>query len=171
MSETVVDVVGVFDEDFAQVFVDARAMKADITRTSRVMRHPLENGSSIADHRVIDPDEIALLLFMPDDKYRDLYAQIATAFATAQKFTIQTKVASFPDMFISEMPHEETPEFDDLVQIIVKFTEVKFLTMQFEAIAPARPASKATVKRGEQAPKADPPTAKKSSVAYSWFNK
>lgn len=175
MSEPNIDVTGIFNEDFEQVFVEARAMKADVSRASRVMRHPLENGSSIADHRVIEPNEITLLMFLPNDLFRDLYAQLATAFVTAQKFTVQTKVGSFPDMFISEMPHEETPEFVDLVQVLVKLTEVTFLTMQFEA-APVRPApnksaSKSTVKRGEQAPKADPPTEKKSSVAYGWFNK
>lgn len=173
MSAPNVDVTGLFDEDFNQMFVEARAMKADVSRASRVMRHPLENGATIADHRVIDPNEIVLLMFLPNDRYRDLYAQIATAFATAKKLTVQTKVGSFPNMFISELPHEETPEFVDLVQVIVKLTEVNFLSMQFEAIAPApnKSASKATVKRGEQAPKADTPTEKKSSVAYGWFNK
>lgn len=173
MSEPNIDVTGIFDEDFNQLFVDARAMKADVTRTSRVMRHPLENGASIADHRVIEPNEITLLMFLPNDLYRDLYAQIETAFSTAKKLTVQTKVGSFPDMFISDMPHEETPEFVDLVQVALKLTEVKFLTMQFEAVqpAPAKSASKSTVKRGEQAPKADPPTEKKQSVAYGLFNK
>lgn len=166
------DVTGVFDEDFKQLFPDARAMKADVTRISKPMEHPLETGATVVDHRVIQPIEIALLMFLPNDEYKNIYAQIATAFNAGTVMTVQTKVDSFPSMFIAEMPHEETPEFMSLVQVIVKLKEVRFFKTQFEAVTPRQSSAKPTVKRGEQAAKpVEGPPAKKASVAYNLFNK
>lgn len=159
------DVTGVFSNDGGeQLFSNARAMRVQVLRDSKVMQHPLENGSSVIDHRVTLPIEAQLLLILPGYQYRDLYGVIKGLFLAGEQMTVLTKVDSFPNMFISKMPHEETPDMMDAVQMVLSLQEAQFFKTQFNAIAP-RAAGKSTTtsKRGEQAPR--------SSVAYDIFKK
>lgn len=173
MTVPLIDVTGVFDKDYNQVFPLARSMRAAVDRASKPMAHPLEDGSEIIDHRVFLATTIELLLFLPESEYKNIYGQIDAAYKAGQMFTVQTKAASFPNMFISEMPHQETPDFADLVQVALKLHEARFVKTQFEAIEPRKEASKKTVKSGEKTAKkeTEDPTKKKASVAYKIFNK
>ena len=55
------DVVAVFNQATgAQVFADARPLKAVVSETAQLMTHPLEDGSNIIDHRIILPIGLSL---------------------------------------------------------------------------------------------------------------
>lgn len=168
-----VDVVGVYDKDFRQLVPEARSMKAIISRTSKTMDHPLENGATITDHRIIEPVNIELALVLNDENFRSTYRNIFTLFHSAQLLTIQTKTDTFANMLIESMPHDETPEMQTAVAMVLKLKEVILVKTQFQALPPAATGStsrnQSTVKRGEQTPRAettDTNGKKKSSVLY-----
>jgi hypothetical protein len=176
---TAADVVGVFDADFNQVFPEGRPIKATIKETARGMEHPIENGSTITDHRVIDPSEITLTLMLVGEEYPDTYGRIKALFQKSELLTVQTKTGSYPSMMIIEMPHDETSDVFDAVPMELKLREVLLVTAQFQALPPAAVQSgtdgrgkrnASTVKRGEQTGKTEtPPDAggqKKSSILY-----
>lgn len=149
------DVTGVFDESYNQMFRTARPMKANVKPSSKLMVHPIEDGALVADHKVFDSIEIELTVVLGQGEYRNTYSQIAEAFRGSKLFTVQTKVASFPNMTIESMPHEETPDLMDEVAMQIKLKEVRLVKAQFETLPPRkveRAADADTKKRGEQTP-------------------
>lgn len=175
---TAADVVGVFDSDFNQLFPEGRPIKATIKETAKGMEHPVEDGSTITDHRVIEPTEITLTLVLVGEEYPDTYGTIKALFLKSDLLIVQTKTGSYPNMMIVEMPHDETADVFDGIPMELQLREVQLVTAQFQALPPAavQPGANgrgkrnaSTVKRGEQTGKPETPDAngqKKSSILY-----
>jgi hypothetical protein len=151
-----VDVVGVFDNDtYAQLFETARPMKATITRTRKIMDHPIETGAIVSDFAITMPVEIELSLLLNSDDYPAVYQKIRQYFMTSTLVNIQTKADVFSDMLIQGMPHEESPEMFDAIPLAFKLREVQQVLVQYQALPPAtvtNPADSSTVDRGVQQP-------------------
>lgn len=168
-----VDVVGVFDSDFNQLFADGRPIKANVLEQSKVMDHPLETGATISDHRVILPVEIELTMILGSrGEYRDTYNEIKALFSQVDTLVVQTRTGTYANMIIEKMPHDETPDVFDAIPLVVKLREVQFVTAQFQALPPKAVAKKrnaSTVKRGEQNGKPETSTGgqTKSSTLYN----
>lgn len=167
------DVVGVFDSSFNQLFPAARPIKATIKESAKGMEHPVEDGSTITDHRVILPTEIELTTMLVGAEYRDTYGRVKALFNKTELLIVQTKTGSYPDMMITDMPHDETADVYDGVPMTIKLKQVILVSAQFQALPPAATQDKrnsSTVKRGEQTGKTEtPPEAggkKKSSTLY-----
>ena len=94
------DVVAVFDQDFNQVFENARPIKAAVNEESKIMDHPLETGATISDHQIFLPIGIELSLILSRDDYRSVYQQIKQLFRTNSILTVQTRTDSYPNMLI-----------------------------------------------------------------------
>lgn len=168
-----VDVVGIYDSGFNQLVPDARPVKAIITRSAKVMEHPVENGATITDHRVIEPVEIELALLLNDEDYRSTYRNIFAIFERADLITVQTRVDTYPNMLIAAMPHDEVPEMQTAVPLVLKLREVLLVKAQFQALPPksvsaGKTRNQSTVKRGEQTGTTEPGTgtSRKSSILY-----
>lgn len=167
---TAQDVVGIFDaETFEQLFPFGVAMRLQLNPTSKVPQHPLETGETRIDTRISMPIEGQLLLVPDLDMVEpaDIYGQIRTVYNAGKLFTLVCKAGTFENMFITGMPHDETPDMQDSMQIILRVSEALFFQTQATAAAvtPTKPkATKntSTAKRGEQAPR--------QSVAYQIFN-
>lgn len=166
-----VDVVGVFDANFNQLFPNARAMKGRVKEGAKVMDHPVESGSTITDHRIIMPVEIDLDVMLSGADYRDTYARVREVFLGNDTVTVQTRTGSYANMLVAEMPHDEFADVADAIPMLIRLREVIFVTAQFQALPPAKVAKKSdasTVKRGQQTGK-DEATPRKSSVLYDVF--
>jgi hypothetical protein len=170
------DVVAVLNgESSAQVFEKARPLRATIFEVSTLMEHPIENGSSIADHKVTQPVEIELPVVLSNsDDYKQTFAEIRQLFNSGTFLTVQTRVASYSKMVLLEMPHEETPEEFDSVTIGLRFREALVVTATYGGLAPAQVKAKpkaSTVKRGaQQTTKAPAPVETRGSVLYGLFH-
>lgn len=178
-----VDVVGVFDSSFNQVFPQARPIKATVKPSAKLMDHPVEDGSSITDHRVILPTELELTVILSDEEFRNTYSQIRQYFLDTEMLIVQTYTGSYSDMVIESMPHDESSGDVGMVALSLKLREVILVTAQFQAL-PASSVSQestgekgkrnaSTVKRGEQTGKTETaPTSggeKRSSTLYDIF--
>ncbi len=160
-----VDVVGVFDKRFAQCFVDARPMKASIKASSKTMEHPIESGATITDHRVILPVEIELSMMLNSHAYRNIYSQIREAYLHGHIFSVQTKAGIYPNMLITDMPHEEDSDIFDALMLTLKLKEVVWVDAQYEKLPSQKVKNKthaSTIERGEQSGK----TIKKQSTLH-----
>src|SRR5262245_18336047 len=111
------DVVGVFGDNFQQVFAGARPLKATVKELSKVMEHPVENGAVISDHKVVQPVEIEFALVLMAEHYRDAYQQIRQHFIASTLLSVQTRTAVYGRMVIAEMPHEEDPSLYNAITI------------------------------------------------------
>lgn len=121
------DVVGIFDsQSMRQLFQNARPMGARVNPSSTIFRHPLEVGSTISDHKIINPTEIELSLIIPAEFYNSTYQQILVAFETSQLLTVQTRASVYQNMVIQAPPHNEDPEMYDVIQLGLRLTEAQF---------------------------------------------
>lgn len=132
------DVVGVFDDAGAQLFEDARAVRALINIRAKIMEHPLESGAVIADHIVFQPTEIELAVIPRSGTYRDTFQQIATAYKAKKTVTVQTKTDTYSDMAIEAMPYDQTSEMFDTVAVGLKLRQAIFVEAQFAQLPPAK---------------------------------
>jgi len=162
-----VDVVCVLNEALEQVFEKARPMKAQVKEESKTMKHPLEDGSTITDHRIILPTTIELSMVLASEDYASVYNQIKDLFLRGELLTVQTRVGTFPSMLIEKMPHDESPDMADACALALTLEEAKFVTPQFSAFKVASPRDSNTAKRGEQQPKETPPATQRSGSILS----
>jgi hypothetical protein len=147
------DAVAVFDQDFNQVFQNARPIKATYNRTKKLCEHPVEDGTVITDHQVIQPPEIQLSLILGAADYRSVYQQIKQLYTDGTLLTVQGRTDTFTDLVITDMPHDEEPDLFDVVAVAVKLRNVQFVTAQFGTLPAskvANPADASTVQKGEQ---------------------
>lgn len=146
------DVVAVFDENFNQVFANARAIKANVNEYSKVMEHPVEDGTTITDHTVVQPTEIELSLMLIVDP-RSVFQQIKQLYLTRTLLTVQTRSDSYTSMLISDMPHDEDPDIFNVLPLALKLKEVIFVTAQFGTLPAKKVKDKnmaSTSQKGEQ---------------------
>jgi hypothetical protein len=146
------DVVCILDSTLTQVFERARPIKADVREEAKLMEHPLETGTTITDHLVLQPLEILLSLVVTGAEYAATYQQIREYFKRAELLTVQTLTGSYPDMVISQMPHDESPETVNAVNIGLSLRQATFVTATFSALKVRHAKDGNTSKGGEQQP-------------------
>lgn len=168
-----IDVVGIYDDNFTQLFETARTIKASIKEDSKLMEHPVETGATITDFSIILPVEIELSLIAAGvDVYRAVYGQIRRAFTARTILTVQTWTGLYQNMLIQAMPHEEDPALSDAIAIGLKLKEVQIIEAQYTQLSARqvrRPANASTVNRGQQQPQ-QATAARSSSVLFGIFN-
>lgn len=148
------EVIGVYDSDFNLVFPGANLMKATVQREAKLMEHPIEDGSTVVDHKVILPVDIELVVFIPGISYKDTYEQIKQAFLSGDLYTVQTRAATYLNMTIAAIPHEETTDQADIITMSLQLRETIIVETQYQALPPrkvADPRDTSTVERAEQA--------------------
>ena len=145
------DIVAILDENGEQIFVSADARKstpfgedfafsigsflggrikaqptkAFINRDTKGFSHPLENNTSLTDHRIIYPIEITMTLLISKDSKSEIYKQIEDFFLSALTVQVKTKAKTYDDLYISAMPHNETPQKFDTLEMDIKFREIQ----------------------------------------------
>ena len=160
-----VDYVAIFDQNFTQLFQQARAIKAVIKEQAKVMEHPVESGAIITDHRIILPVEIEISLILSSADYQSVYKAIRQYYLNATLLVIQTRAGIYENQLISALPHEEDPTMFDALAIALSLKQVQFVQAQF-GVVPKAPANNARINRGVQRPK---PITEDSTIAQDAF--
>lgn len=158
------DTVGVFTQDFNQVFRLARPIKAVVKEQAKVMEHPLETGATITDHRIIQPIEIELSLVIPSTAYLGVYEQIKQLYLNATLLIVQTKSGVYANQLISSLPHEENPETFNVLTMALTLKQVIFANTQ-TVNGVKNPRNSISSDRGTQQP-SPAPAAQQSTAAY-----
>ena len=144
-----VDYVAIFDQDYNQLFTNARAVKAVVKEQSKLMEHPIESGAIITDHRIILPVEIDLSLILSSVDYVDVYKAIRQNYYAATLLVVQTRAGVYENQIISAMPHEEDPTMFDAITIALSLKQVQYVRAQY-VVNPRHPSNASTVARGTQ---------------------
>ena len=120
-----VDVVQVLEQDsMTQVFSGARPVKATVRETARVMDYPVETGATLSDHRISNPTEIELICIIPAAQYTTAYPAIRNAWLNATLLSVQTRLGTYKNMIVADLPHEEEPDMFNAVLQTIKLREV-----------------------------------------------
>lgn len=147
------DVVAILDSKLNQVFPTARPVKAIVNEISKPMEHPVETGVIITDHRIILPIEIEISFILKPADYRSVYQQIKLLYTNAPFLTVQTKAATYKNMIISAIPHEENVELYNAIPLILRLKQVQIVAPQsgtLPASSVKNPVNQSTVARGNQ---------------------
>jgi hypothetical protein len=151
-----IDLPGAFNElNIVQAFPGARPMSVQVAEPVNYAVHPLESGASVTDNRIILPIELSVSFIMLPEQYRETYLLMRQAKDLSLQFTVQTKTDNYTQLYISNMPHEETPEFFDTVTIILQFRQVQFFDTGIQPLNEndvLDPTDASTIDRGEQTP-------------------
>lgn len=128
------DVVRITDAEGNALFQNARIMRATVREESTLMEHPLEDGTKVADQKIIKPVEIQFAALMTGDNYGQTYAALRNAFHKSTPLIIQTKTGSYANQYLQNMPHEETPQAGDSIAIALSFREVQFFKPDIQSL-------------------------------------
>lgn len=163
-----VEIVAILDDGYNELFQSSRqTLRALIREGAKLMKHPLETGESISDHIVYEPVGAEISLILDPAEYVDNFQQIKSLFKTAKKLTIQTRVETYENMYILEMPHDESAEMADTVAVAVKFEQAIFVDPQYQQLPPSKvkkSSSSSTAKTGQK--QGGDASASQSSAAY-----
>lgn len=129
------DVVAVFDNAFNQIFINARPMKASIKETAKVMKHPVESGATVTDHKIILSIAIELPVTLTPQDYVNTYHEIKSIFVGNNTIQVQTNTGLYQSMVLHEMPHEENPEHYDTITMNLKLEQFIIVATKTSAIA------------------------------------
>lgn len=163
-----VDQVAVFDQDFNQLFISARALKAVVKENSKAMEHPLETGAVTTDHRIQMPIEIELSLLLASADYQEVYNQIKQFYNSGALLVVFTKAAVYENQLITDMPHEEDPDLFNALTVALKLKQVLIVSSLSGRATPLKPADTSTVDRGIQQTQDE---GAPSSAAYKIFHR
>ncbi len=147
------DLVAILDSSGNQVFPLAQPLSASVDPEIRYMVHPVENGGSIIDHRVVLPVIVNVELVLTAGNYRNTYQDIRQAAEESRQLIVQTKSSTFSNMYITAYPSEENSNFFDTIVVNLTFREVQFDTARTQTLSQDQvrnPADSSTVNRGEQ---------------------
>lgn len=144
--ESAQDLVALLDAQTLLPLVEvASPMRVTVREVARLTKFPVEDGTSRTDHRVIEPIEIELPLLLADSDVRDQFEQLRAAYLEARLLIMQTKVRSYDNLVIAEMPRDETVEQGDSVPVVVRLVEIRTVTAVYGPI----PASATTGTNGK----------------------
>ncbi len=161
---TAADVVGVFDDDFNQLFPGARPLKASVKDDATFFKHPLEDSSNRTDHIIFSPIEVSMTLVVAGVDYESVYQQISQAFRSQTQLIVLTKVEAYDNMYIQSMPHEQTPGNFDAIVMVLGLVETK-IAVTVAVFQPTEEADTNTVDRGQL----EPVETENGSTLARWF--
>lgn len=163
-----VDSVAVYDQNYTQLFKQARTIKATVKESAKLMEHPVESGIVITDHRIILPIEIELSLILTSRTYQDVYKTIKQFYLNGTLLVVQTRSDVYTNQLIESMPHEEDPTQYDVLTLALSLKQVQFVDAQY-GISPKNKSDGNTQKRGTQ--QGTDASTGQSSVARDIFDK
>ncbi len=151
-----IDVVQILDATSGrQVFATARPLGALIREVSKGLRYPIETGAVLTDSVIVEPTEIQMDFLIQQGGYSTVYPQMRAGRLAGTLYTVQTRTGTYQNMYIEEMPHEESSEMMTAIKIHIKFVEALFVapsttgTTQIQNnYSPAAPQNSNTVAQG-----------------------
>jgi hypothetical protein len=116
------------NETNEDIWTDLTHMGVDTTRTANVAEHPIETGSVVMDHRVVNPTEVTLRLVATKNNYREMYSSIQSYYRNSYLVKIHTRTRVNRNMAIVSFPDYQDPELFDALSMEVTFREMLFVT-------------------------------------------
>ena len=172
------DLVAILDNDnLQQLFVASSPLRVSVRESKKATQFAVEDGTTRSDHVTVDAIEISFDLFLSDENARNGYEEIRQAWRENRLVTVQTKISSYPDMLILEIPHDETVEGGGSIRVPIRMQEWRTYEPQFGALPPQKvkkAEQSSTVQAGQKQTSNtdadDPATARRGSVLFGVLN-
>lgn len=134
--------------NFVEGIIKAQPMKAFIRRETQGFTHPLEDSTTLIDHRIILPITINIPFLISRDYNNTLYEEIEQFFNSGEVVQVYTKARKNNNLYISAIPHEEVPDKFDSIVVDVTFTEIQVASPTITDFNPVNTEESTIVPRG-----------------------
>lgn len=174
-STSAADLVAILDnETLQQIFRASSPMRVSVRESKVASKFAAEDGTEKSEHVYTNATEISMDLFIDDEQSRNGYEEIRQAWLENRLVTVQTRVSSYQNMLILDMPHDETTDTNGAIVMPIRMQEWRTYEPQYGALPPQKVKRKeqsSTVNAGQkQTSETDPATRRKASVLYGVFN-
>lgn len=117
-------VTAILDSGGNQIFETVGILGVTAASSVAYPQHTLENGVNITDHRIRLQDRVTLSCVLDPDDYIEVYRRVKKAFNESAAFIIQTKVETYTNLYIENLPHDEDAK--NTVTLNLEFLEQRF---------------------------------------------
>lgn len=125
-------VTAILASDGSQIFETVGILGVSAASNKTYAQHTLENGVTITDHVIDQPDRVTLRCILHPDDYVEVYRRIKTAFNNNTSFIIQTKVETYSNLYIESLPHEEDAK--TTVALNLDFVQQRFQRARVDSL-------------------------------------
>ncbi|WP_146198965.1 phage baseplate protein, partial [Falsochrobactrum shanghaiense] len=133
------DVVAIYrSEDMAQVLAALRPLSTSVFETAQLMEHPVEDGSMIADHLVIDPTEVELPCIVQAADIPAVIDEARELHVGGVLLTVQTRGGGILNMVLVGIPREETPQAIDSPNVLLRLRQARFVEAEYGELKAAQ---------------------------------
>jgi hypothetical protein len=146
-------VIAILDEEGNQLFSTAVNINVAAIESKTFASHSLENKQVVVDDQFDNPGAISMQMILNPVDYQSVYSEIKAAYKAVTNFTIQTRVDTYTNMYLAQLPHEESPEMFNTIAITLEFTEQIIAGADSETMTSERVSSKSdasTVNAGQK---------------------
>lgn len=148
------DVVAIYRaEDMSQVMSALRPLSASIFETAELMEHPVEDGSMIADHLVLNPTDVELPCVVQAVDIPAVIDEARELHVGGVLLTVQTRSGSVLNMVLTAIPREETPASLDAPNVLLRLRQARFVEAEYGELKAGQvqePKNASTTARGQQ---------------------
>lgn len=130
-----IDKVAIYNDQYQQIFTDARPLKVSVKENSKVMAHPVESGATTIDHRIVLPVEIEISYIISSQFYQDIYKEIRSYYLNGTLLYVQTRSGLYENQLITSIPHEEDADQYDSLVLSMKLQQVLVVRPQYQVIS------------------------------------
>ena len=120
-------VTALFDEDGAQLFETMGILSVSPNPSNTFASHTLEDKTVVIDNKIKNQNRVTVKAILSPDDYIEVYQAIKAADENSTKFTIQTRVDTYDNMYIESRPHEESSRISNTVAMVINFIEQQFV--------------------------------------------
>lgn len=161
-------VTALFDENGDQLFSTVGILSVGVSPANQFAQHTLENGTVISDNKIRMQNKITVKAILSPEDYKSVYQEIKEADTNNVKFTIQTRVDSYDNMYIESRPYEESSKISNTIALMINFIEQQYVNVETTVLTSSQVKTAAdadTTTSGTKLPKSDTSTLKKISNA------
>lgn len=131
-----------------EVLQNLQIMRITVENQKKIFEHPIENGLTIADHEVLEPQGLSLEAYIAIDDASTLN-ELTQLYMNGTKLKIRADNRVLNNMVISAQPSEITGAIFDKTKYQINFKQALEVTPQYIAMPKAKkPANKSRVDTG-----------------------
>lgn len=159
-------VTALFDEDGNQIFETIGILSLSVGQTSVFAEHTLEDGTVVSDNKIILQGRVNGQVVLDSADYVEVYKKLKDAYINTVRFTVQTRVDSYDNMYLESLPYEESSKISGTIAMAISFVEQQFVEVKTGTLPPAKvkaPQNADTVDSGTKLPQSNQTTLQKIS--------
>lgn len=162
-------VTALFDEEGNQIFETVGILGLSAAPSNKFAEHTLEDGTVVSDNKIRLQTRVAVQAILNPEDFEAVYKKLKEADRNDVKFTVQTRVDSYDNMYIESYPYDENSKIVGTIALIINFVEQQFVGVKVDTL-PASKVKKAsdadTVDSGTKLPREDKRTTLQQVVGF-----